>query len=73
MSETFTGFHETSEHEGEVLHYEECYGRLDLWTEASEIEDSDDFVISLHPEEIPGIIKVLKKAYKRYKKEFNNG
>lgn len=73
MSKLFTGFYETTEYEGEITHFEEIHGRLDLWPETSEDEEVQDLLISIHPEEIPDIIKVLKKAYKRYKKEFNNG
>lgn len=73
MSKLFTGFYETTEYEGEITHFEEIDGHLDIWPETFEDEAVEDYSIYIHPEEIPDIIKVLKKAYKRYKKEFNNG
>lgn len=73
MSKLFTGFYETTEYEGEITHFEEIDGLLDIWPETSEAEVVEDYSIYLHPEEIPDIIKVLKKVYKRYKKEHNNG
>lgn len=71
MSKTFSGFYETTEYEGEITHFETINGRLDIWPEVSEDEEVEDYSISLHPEEIPDIIKVLKKVYKRYKKEYD--